>query len=200
MINALGTFVLRKAMQQQRNWQEMGLGVAISVNVSQQQLSDPGFAALVAHLLAETGCAGNRIELEITETLLVEGKRTVHENLDRLRALDMRIAIDDFGTGYSNLARLSDTEIHCIKIDHSLIAALPRNAAIVQTVIAMCKVMRVAIVAEGVETQQTANWVSRHGCDELQGYLYGKPMPAAEMQGVLTAEQGTLAVADKVQE
>lgn len=193
VINALGSFVLRKAMQQQRNWQDMGLDVAISVNISQQQLSDPGFAALLAQLLTETGCSGNRIELEITETLLVEGKRTVHENLDRLRALGMRIAIDDFGTGYSNLARLSDTEIHCIKIDQGLIAALPRNAAIVQTIIAMCKVMRVTIVAEGVETQQAANWASRHGCDELQGYLYGRPMTAADMQGTLAAERGETA-------
>lgn len=195
LINLLGVFVMRRAMAQQRQWQDLGMDVAVSINVSLFQLSDPGFGAQVAQLLAETGCDGHRIELEITETLLVEGTHAVHENLGQLRALGMRISIDDFGTGYSNLARLSTTEIQCVKIDQSLIGGLPRNAAIVQTIIAMCKVMRVAIVAEGVESALVARWASRHGCDELQGYHFGAPMEAAAAQAMLLAERGKKAPA-----
>ncbi|MBB6065301.1 putative bifunctional diguanylate cyclase/phosphodiesterase [Pseudoxanthomonas broegbernensis] len=190
LINPLGAFVLQRALCQQRRWQALGLDIAVSVNVSLRQLSDPGFGALVARLLAETGCQGDRIELELTETLLVEGNLTVHDNLEQVRALGMRIAIDDFGTGYSNLARLSDTDIDCIKIDRSLVFGLPRNAAIVETIIAMCRLMRVTIVAEGVETAEVAEWAGRHGCHELQGFHCGRPMPAEAMEALLLAQRG----------
>ena len=188
LINALGTLVMQRALGQQRQWQARGLDVGVSINVSLRQLSDPGFGAHVAQLLEDAGCQGDRIELELTETVLVEGSRTVHENLERIRALGMRIAIDDFGTGYSNLARLSETAIDCIKIDRSLIFGLPRNAAIVETIVAMCRLMRVTIVAEGVETAEVAEWAGRHGCHELQGFHFGRPMPAAEMEARLAAE------------
>ena len=190
LINQLGELILKRALCQRCEWSSLGVDVAVSVNVSLRQLSDPRFGTMVESLLRDTGCDGSRLELELTETLLVEGKRVVLDNLEEVRALGVRIAVDDFGTGYSNLARLSEMAIDCIKIDRSLIGGLPRNEAIVQMVIGMCKLMRVTIVAEGIETLAIANWAQRHGCHELQGYYFGRPMPARDLTAKLVSGSG----------
>ncbi len=185
MIDRLGIVVLDQALRQQRKWRELDVDIAVSVNVSLRQLSNPGFSRAVTNVLAAHACMGSMLELELTETMLSESGDIVHKNLDDMRMLGVRIAIDDFGTGYSNLARLSETAVDCIKIDRSLIQKLPKNRELVQMVIALCKLMKARIVAEGVETHEVANWASRNGCHELQGYLFGKPMPASALEALL---------------
>lgn len=180
-INRLGAHILEQALRQQCEWRRQGIDVTVAVNVSLRQLSEPGFGALVSRLLQETGGDGARLELELTETLLVKGSRVVHDNLDTVQALGIRIAIDDFGTGYSNLARLSEMAVDCIKIDRSLFRSLPQTAPIIETAIALCRQMKVTIVAEGIETIDAAEWARDHGCHELQGFFYCHPMAAADL-------------------
>ena len=185
MIDRLGMLILDQALRQQRKWRDIGREINVSVNVSLRQLSDPGFGLAVAKALATHAGIGSMLELELTETMLSEGSDVVQKNLDDVRLLGVRIAIDDFGIGYSNLARLSGMAVDCIKIDRSLIQSLPENKELVQMVIALCKLIKAKIVAEGVETARVANWASKNGCHELQGYLYGKPMPAAALENLL---------------
>ncbi|WP_394690901.1 putative bifunctional diguanylate cyclase/phosphodiesterase [Hoeflea sp.] len=189
LINPLGLSILTQTLAQQCAWAEAGIEVNVSVNLSLRQLCEPEFGNVVAQLLDEYGCPGARLEFEITETLLLEDNPVISANLDQIRSLGVRISIDDFGTGYSNLARLTEMTIDCVKIDRSLIAGLPRNEALVKMVIAMCNLMQVTIVAEGVETEEAAEWAFRNGCQELQGYLFGKPRPGAEVEAILRAQR-----------
>jgi diguanylate cyclase len=185
LINQIGATILEQAVRQRCRWQEQGINVGVSVNVSLRQLCEVDFAGMVQRILACYGCDATYLELEITETLLLESNPIVHDNLQKVRALGIRIAIDDFGTGYSNLARLNEMSVDCIKIDRSLIQGLPRNEEIVRLVIAMCKFMQVTIVAEGIETEAMADWAHRNGCHELQGYLYSRPVPPDEAEALL---------------
>lgn len=189
MIDRLGMLILDQSLGQQRRWRDMGIEIIVSVNVSLSQLSNPGFGLAVASALATHACTGSMLELELTETMLSEGSDIVHKNLDDVRRLGVRVAIDDFGTGYSNLARLSEMAVDCIKIDRSLIEKLPDNRELVRLVISLCKLMKAKIVAEGVETAEVAGWASENGCHELQGYLYGRPMPVAALEDLLLGVQ-----------
>lgn len=188
LINQIGASILDQVVRQQCDWARRGLDVSVSVNVSQRQLCEADFAAQVQRMLDEHGCDPGRLELEITETLLIEDNPAVSANLAKIRLRGIRIAIDDFGTGYSNLARLNDMAVDCIKIDRSLIQGLPRNEEIVRLVIAMCNFMQVVIVAEGIETLAMAEWARHHGCHELQGYFYSAPVDSAEVECLLLGE------------
>lgn len=187
LVSALGLKILRQSLSRQREWAKRGLEVKLSINVSLRQLSEAEFGTALASLVGEFGVSAGQLELEITETLLLEHDPVVATNLEVARSHGVRIAIDDFGTGYSNLARLAEMQVDCIKIDRSLMADLPRNEALVKMVIAMCRLMQVTIVAEGLETEGCAAWASRNGCHELQGYLFGKPMPAGDIEDALRA-------------
>ncbi|MBU8542774.1 MULTISPECIES: putative bifunctional diguanylate cyclase/phosphodiesterase [Roseomonadaceae] len=194
LINQIGASMLEQVVRQRCAWERRGLDVSVSVNVSQRQLCEADFAAMVQRILHDNGCDPSRLELEVTETLLIEDNPVLSANLAKVRRLGIRIAIDDFGTGYSNLARLNEMSVDCIKIDRSLIQGLPRNEEIVRLVIAMCNFMQVTIVAEGIETLAEAEWAQRHGCHELQGYFYSRPVSAMEaeclMRGQAALPQG----------
>ncbi|NKC31273.1 putative bifunctional diguanylate cyclase/phosphodiesterase [Falsiroseomonas selenitidurans] len=195
LINQVGLTILEQAVRQRCAWERRGIDVSVSVNVSLRQLCEPDFAATVQRILETCGCAPARLELELTETLLLEENLVVARNLEKVRLLGIRIAIDDFGTGYSNLARLNEMAVDCIKIDRSLIQGLPRNEEIVRLVIAMCSFMQVSIVAEGIETPAMAEWAQRHGCHELQGYYFSRPVAAAAMENLLLGDAGRAGVA-----
>ncbi|SIP90919.1 diguanylate cyclase/phosphodiesterase [Rhizobium sp. RU35A] len=196
LVNQVGAMILEQALRQQRIWTEAGFDLAVSVNVSLRQLCEADFSALVCRLMACYDVDPGKLELELTETLLLESNPVVHENLAQVRALGVRIAIDDFGTGYSNLARLNEMAVDCIKIDRSLIGGLPRNEQILRLVIDMCNFMQVRIVAEGIETQAAADWAFAHGCHELQGFLYGRPVPVPELEAMLYSQREEDARAD----
>ena len=180
LIGELGRFVLREALRQQGEWREAGHRIGMSVNVSLRELCDGDFAQDVAAALAAFGCRGPELELELTETLFLDDSAPVRANMELLRAMGVRISIDDFGTGYSNFARLHEMSVDCIKIDRSFVRALPKNGALTEAVISMARLMKARIVVEGVETQEQADWVRRFDCDEIQGFLFGRPIPAHE--------------------
>lgn len=189
IIRPLGGFVIERALKDLKALQAEGFSLSISVNVSLKQLNDPGFGDFLTRALAVSGLNAASLELELTETLLIHDSAAVHANLAQIRTLGVRLSIDDFGTGYSNLARLGELFVDCIKIDRSLIRGLPKNAALVQTVISMCKLMSATIVAEGVETADMARWAEDCGCHELQGFHFARPMPLDEVR-LLVARNG----------
>lgn len=135
----------------------------------------------MADILHETGLAANRLELEITESLLINDTEEVLAKLNRLRELGVRIAMDDFGTGYSSLSYLARFPFSKIKIDQQFVRNMTRDPAmraIVKTIIALGESLRVTITAEGVETQEQADILRRLGCPQVQGFLYGRPEKA----------------------
>ena len=195
LIVPLGEWVLREAFRQARNWQSPGRPLTMSVNVSANQLARPTFVERLRRLLLESGLDPSLVELEVTETVIIEGSG---EALDQIAALGVGIAIDDFGTGYSGLAYLKRLPIDTLKIDQSFVRDLtidPDDAAIVTAITAMARSLNVDVVAEGVETEEQLAELVRLGCRRAQGYLLAKPMPAPAITRLLARSSST-AVAD----
>lgn len=188
LMNKIGEWVLKEAIKQISHWQYLDLDVMISVNVSINQLFKADFVDRLNMLLNDFDCPPHRLELELTESALTKSDAVVLENLEKLRALGVRVSVDDFGIGYSNFARLNELSFDCIKIDRSLIANLPYNEQLVKMVIGICKLMKVHIVAEGIEDAKAAQWLSENGCDELQGYYFSHPLAAEQATAYLLAQ------------
>ena len=182
LINPLGEFVLRQACQQARAWQLEGLAqIRVSVNISAQQLRQGSLVSLVRQVLDETGLPARLLELELTESLLLENVEAVISTFQQLRSLGILLAIDDFGTGYSSLSYLKRFPVHYVKIDQTFIRDIATNsedAAITRAIIAMAHGLELKVVAEGVETQAQMDFLKAQQCDELQGYLISRPVPA----------------------
>jgi predicted signal transduction protein with EAL and GGDEF domain/FixJ family two-component response regulator len=189
LIVALGDWVLRSACRQAAMWHAGGLGhLRVAVNISARQFRETSFVATVASIIAETGVAPSALELEITEHLMMTDTERSKRVLDELKALGVRIALDDFGTGYSSLGYLSRFPIDTLKIDRSFVAGLGTDAscsAIASAIIALGRSLDMDIVAEGVETVVQQAFLADHGCTELQGFLFGRPRPAAELADAL---------------
>ncbi|EWH01634.1 EAL domain-containing protein [Halomonas sp. BC04] len=189
LIQPLGEWALRQACLQGRAWQLQGLGrLNMAVNLSTRQLQQVDLAALVDRVLAETGFPPELLELELTESAVMERPEETIRVLNELKALGVQLAVDDFGTGYSSLAYLRRFPFDTLKIDRSFITNIttsPDEASIAQTIIAMGRGLRLQVVAEGVETQAQAATLRRHCCDQLQGYLFSRPLPARELEALL---------------
>jgi EAL domain-containing protein (putative c-di-GMP-specific phosphodiesterase class I) len=174
-IVALGDWVLAEAVAQAARWVAVGRPVRVSINVSALQFQQLDFVDRVAEVLAAVKLPAQWLELELTESILVQD---AEEALQRLRALDrlgVQLAIDDFGTGYSSLGYLKRFPIKKLKIDRSFIKGLPgdaSDAAIACAVIQLARAMNLCVIAEGVENAQQRDFLSRHGCDEFQGFLF----------------------------
>jgi diguanylate cyclase (GGDEF)-like protein len=185
LIVPLGEWVLRRACSDAVNWPEP---LFVSVNLSPAQFRDGDVAETVAQVLKETGLAPERLELEITESLLINDTEEVLGKLNRLRQLGVSIAMDDFGTGYSSLSYLARFPFSKVKIDRQFIRNMTRDPAmraIVKTIIALGKSLDVTITAEGVETQEQAAILREFGCPQVQGFLYGYPgAPEADTKPV----------------
>jgi EAL domain-containing protein (putative c-di-GMP-specific phosphodiesterase class I) len=183
LIDEIGHYVLREACRQNKAWQAAGLAaLPISVNVSAVQFRRGGLVADVKRVLEETGLEGRYLELELTESLLMD-KEVVGDALAGLRALGVRITIDDFGTGYSSLGYLKRYPIDKLKIDRSFIDDLGTDAddrVIAIAIINLAKTLKLTALAEGVERQEQLDFLRAHGCDDFQGYLAGNPVPAEE--------------------
>jgi diguanylate cyclase (GGDEF)-like protein len=178
LIVPIGQWVLREAARAARRWQHAGRALPVSVNVSSLQFRDPGFGAHLAQVLRDEGLAGEWIELEITERMLMDDIDAVSATLVDLKALGVRIAIDDFGTGYSSLGRLNRLPIDRIKIDRSFVHGLPENtgnAAIAKAIVMLAQSLGMATIAEGVETEAQREFLVALGCEQLQGTLFGAP-------------------------
>ncbi|NDY93405.1 putative bifunctional diguanylate cyclase/phosphodiesterase [Ideonella livida] len=180
LIIELGRQVLEQAMQHGVAWQRAGLDLHVSVNLSPRQLQDPGLLAMVASLVARTGCDPSRMELEITESVLIGHGDQFVQTLQALRAMGFRISIDDFGTGYSNLAYLRRYPIDVLKIDRSFLHDLMEHRPITELIVGLGRALGLRVVAEGVETLAQLSWLRQQGCDEYQGHLVCAPVPAEE--------------------
>ena len=190
LIGEIDAVVLRNACRTAALWRDpaTGLPPRLSINVSARGLADPSLANRVQRLLVETALNSSHLYLEITETTLLEEVAEAYDNINRLKALGVRLAIDDFGTGYSSLRYLKRFPVGVIKIDRSFVDGLgedPEDEVIVETVIRMAKFLGIEVVAEGVETLQQASILGGLGCDFLQGYLYGRPEDAERSEQLL---------------
>jgi EAL domain-containing protein (putative c-di-GMP-specific phosphodiesterase class I) len=182
LIGSIGDWVLRTACAEAVLWPEH---LSVAVNLSPVQLRDARLASSVAAVLAETGLPGSRLELEITESALMQEDANTLGTLHALRALGVRISMDDFGTGYSSLSYLRRFPFDKIKIDQSFIRQIPDDAdsvAIVQAVASPGAKLRMTVTAEGVETSEQRCFTSAEGCDQIQGYLISKPVPAPQVR------------------
>lgn len=190
LIIALGHRLLDTALAQWQSWRQAGLPAApVSVNLSGRQLCKPDLADDVAALLHRHQMPPAMLQLEITETALAQaGAAPISRTLDALKALGVSIALDDFGCGYANLQQLYRFRPEQIKIDRSFISKIgldPHSEVIVAALLSLSQNFGVGVVAEGVETLEQANWLWRHGCDVLQGFLFSRPLPATEMAAYL---------------
>ena len=191
LIVPIGAWVLLEACKQAKRWQDSGLpGTRVAVNLSARQFRDPLLGQAIGRAFAESGLDPRLLELEITESMVMQEPDKAAALLEDLKSMGLYLSIDDFGTGYSSLAYLKRFPIDTLKIDRSFIKDIPANTddlAITQAVIAMAHGLRLRTVAEGVETEEQLEWLKRFGCEEIQGYLFSKPLPAEEAGRFLAA-------------
>lgn len=189
LIIPLGEWVLRQACAQAASWQRQGLALPqVAVNISAIQLQHGHLEESVLQALADSHLPASLLELEITESSLVDKTEQVIDSLKRLKAMGVNLSIDDFGTGYSSLAYLQTLAVDKLKIDQSFVRDLTLNQdnrAIVSAIVQMAHTLGLACIAEGVESQDIAAALHRLGCQQAQGYLYARPLPADELQTLL---------------
>ena len=194
LIIALGEWVMRTALQQIRNWQDQGLTpVRVAVNLSAPHFRQKDLPAAIEKLLFDNAVPASLFELELTESVMMRDAQEAIQIVDRLKTLGLRISLDDFGTGYSSLAYLSRFAIDVIKIDQSFVADIttnPVNASIATATIAMAHKLGKTVIAEGVETQGQMAYLRRHECDEMQGYLFSRPVDASVISDMLRSGAG----------
>jgi len=189
LIDRIGTWVLEKACSTALTWPEH---LMVSVNLSVAQFSGGNVATTVSRVLRQTGLAAHRLELEITESLLLHDTEAVLDELAALKALGVAIVMDDFGTGYSSLSYLWRFPFDKIKIDGSFMHALDSNDAnaekIIRTIVALGRSLRMRVTVEGVENSRQVGFVHMIDCDEVQGFFFGRPLPASELGRIILVD------------
>lgn len=199
LITDLGAWVLHEACRQMHEWKPLGWRpFRLAVNVSARQVG-PDFDTRVKEVLADTGLAAEYLEIELTETTAL-GDPAIYPTLEALRRIGVRFAADDFGTGYSCLQHLKCCPITTLKIDQSFVAGLAddaRDRTIVRTVIQLAHGLDMTVVAEGVETAASLELLRQAGCDAVQGFLFARPMPAAEFVRFVNERRGVTMTANE---
>jgi diguanylate cyclase (GGDEF)-like protein/PAS domain S-box-containing protein len=194
LIVPLGQWVLQATCRQIRDWRNAGLQCPpVAVNLSARQFADEHLVQHIETTMARFGVSASELEVELTESVLMADPERANEVLGRLHQMGIRISIDDFGTGYSSLSYLKRFPAETVKIDRSFVSGLPGDAddaAITQAVIAMAHSLGLGVVAEGVETSEQLAMLKTLGCDEAQGFLLGRPMPAEQVAARLSAQDG----------
>ncbi len=189
LIVQLGGFVLREACMQARQWRDAGFtDLRVAVNLSAEQFRDPALPGFIERVTSEAGLRPDGLELELTESALMRDVERALELLERLKRKGFHLSIDDFGTGYSSLAYLKRLPIDCLKIDASFVRDVTTdagNGAIAAAILSMAHSLDLDVVAEGVETREQLEFLRRHGCEQVQGYLFSAPVPAAAATALL---------------
>jgi diguanylate cyclase (GGDEF)-like protein len=194
LIVGLGDWVIREACCHRQEWRTLGVDVPpVSLNMAGVQLRQLGCVDDLLDVLGEYGLSTSEIEIEVTETGLLDTSAVSRENLVRMRNAGIRIALDDFGVGFSSLAHLRDLPIHRLKIDRSFTVECMRDArtlTIVKAVVEMARSLGITVTAEGIETQAQQTWMQHLGCDSAQGYLFARPMPAEDFLKLFVDRRG----------
>ncbi|MDR3416266.1 MAG: EAL domain-containing protein [Nevskia sp.] len=202
LIVPIGEWVLRTACRQAAQWRADGIrNIRVAVNLCGLQFKEAGFLHKVLSILHETGLPPQHLELELTESLLIDHSQSSIARLADLRSVGIHLSIDDFGTGYSSMSYLKSFPISTLKIDRSFVQELHRdqdNAAITKAIIAMAHSLRMSVIAEGVETAEQAAALRSYGCEAMQGFFYSRPVPAYEATAMLV--KGVQAQAQKEQQ
>jgi diguanylate cyclase (GGDEF)-like protein/PAS domain S-box-containing protein len=197
LILEVGEWVIARACRQARLWREQGLPpLRIAVNLSPRQFQQRNLAERIRTLIDQPDFLPDYLELEITESMVTQNVERAIATLKELRLLGVHIAIDDFGTGYSSLAVLKRFPVDCLKVDRSFVRDIPDDAddmAITRSVILLAHSMGLSVVAEGVETEAQRAFLVECGCDEMQGFLFSKPLPAAELAALFREKKTALA-------
>lgn len=197
LIRPIGAWALKTACMQNRAWQRLGMQrFTVAVNLSPRQFSEESLLDDIKSALAESGLEASDLELEITESMVMDDSEQAVNTLRRLKDLGIRVAIDDFGTGYSSLAYLKRFPIDSVKVDRSFVEDIPQDVdsmAIAQAIIAMAHSLRLKVVAEGVESEAQVSFLRGEGCDEIQGHYFSAARAASEIPGIMrkTLRRGT---------
>jgi diguanylate cyclase (GGDEF)-like protein/PAS domain S-box-containing protein len=191
LIIPIGQWILREACRQNSAWRRAGLPpIAVSVNLSPIQFRHTGLVDSVAAALTEAGLDPKSLELEVTESFVMHDAERINVAMQSLKALGVDIAVDDFGTGYSSLSYLKRFPVDRLKVDKSFVRDIdsdPDDAAIVRAIITLGHALNLRVVAEGVETAAHLDYLKLHGCDEVQGYYFSRPVPASQLESLLRA-------------
>jgi EAL domain-containing protein (putative c-di-GMP-specific phosphodiesterase class I) len=194
LITRIGDHVLKTSGAAARAWQDAGFhSVGLAVNVSPSRFRHTSVVESIGKILEETNLDAGKLQLEITENMIMQDVASTIEILERLRSMGVQIAVDDFGTGYSSLAYLKRLPVDAVKIDCSFIRDLerdPNDAAIVSTILAMAHDLGLKVTAEGVETEGQLEWLRARGCDEFQGFYFSPAVPLEELRALLEAGRG----------
>lgn len=192
LIVTIGEWVLREACQQARRWRDEGFApIQMAVNISARQFHDRDLSQTVIRILEETGLAPQYLELELTESSIMHSTEFAADMLNQLKAMGVNISIDDFGTGFSSLASLKRLPIDALKIDQSFVRDLPGDpddAQLVLAIITLAHNLRLRVLAEGVETVEQLRFLQLLRCDEIQGYFFSRPLPAATLVSLFESQ------------
>jgi len=199
LIVPIGEWVFKTACQQLKQWEDDRLPpITVSINISPRQFMSRRLVSSLLALVRETGADPRRIELEITETMIMRNIEQSIETLAQLRSVGMQVAVDDFGVGYSSLNQLTRLPASSMKIDRSFIMNVPDDpsaGSITQTIIAMARQLKLRVIAEGVENRAQLDFLRQHHCEAFQGYFFSKPVTALEATAMLRAQVTTVAQA-----
>lgn len=190
LILPIGQWVLEQACITQKQLLELGFDMRIAVNVSVPQFRDPQFVSKVKDTLADHQINPQKIELEVTESIVMDEPEIVIEALTELKEHGLEIAIDDFGTGFSSLSYLKKLPLNRIKIDRAFVKDIPEDSgAIAELIVSLGKKLGLNTIAEGIENEDQASCLRLMGCEEAQGFMFAKPMPYEELKQFLLAKK-----------
>ncbi len=194
LIVPIGAWVIRTACMQNKAWADAGLGqLRVAVNLSARQFAQKNLVAMIAEVLQESGLAPDRLEIELTESLIMSDVQQAILTLEQLKELGVLLSVDDFGTGYSSLSYLKRFPIDTLKIDQTFVHDITHDAddaAIVDAIISLAHNLRLTVIAEGVETEDQLNYLRLQGCDEIQGYYFSRPVPSDAFEALLRSRIG----------